>query len=591
MPPMLSFTATQAAEQITRDNVSWSTLGTPAEITYGFRKTAPPESYGKEWKSFSQVNQAQKDAVAATLAEWQSVANIKFTPVDPEGFTDSAVMLIGNFREVKADKTVDSAAHAVVPATKNKAFTSDEGDFWFNLEADTYTELKPGFYNYSTTLHEIGHAIGLYHPGDYNAGEGTPTYETSAYYIEDTLQYAIMSYWEALKTGADFTIGDRTYESLTPLRDDIAAIQRLYGANMNTRTGDTIYGFNSTADNKAFSIPAGEQVIFSIWDAGGINTLDLSGYDTNQLLDLREGGFSNAGALTKNISIALGTTIHNGVGGDGADTIIGNDANNVLRGNAGDDTIFGGGGHNEVVLAGPQKNYAITITKGPAPFTIQDRFGGDGTDKVSNIQALQFADDPLEPLAATDFVKIRALFEGDINDIVRLYIIEDNRAPDALGLIYWAGRLFDGMTQDQMAQEFFKQDETQAQYPSGMSNSDFVKAAYKNLFEREADDKGLNFWVSELDAGKASRASFLIKLNEGAQESDRDVLANKEKVAKHFAMTQGLTNAEWAKTVIADVNATEASVTAANQQTAAFAATAATAETAELVVKVLGIVA
>ncbi len=586
MTTTLSFSATQAGEQITRDNVSWNALGRPVEITYGFRDSSPPASYGSDAATFSKVNAAERAAVIATLAEWAAVANISFKEVNPGGFTDSAVMLVANFFDQKSDGNTDTAAHAYLPATKDMAFASSEGDLWFNLGANDYTDLAPGTYNYSTALHEIGHAIGLYHPGDYNAGEGQQlTYENNAYYIEDTLQYAVMSYFPAAKTGANFTIGETTYEALTPLRDDIAAIQRLYGANMTTRTGDTIYGFNSDADNQAYRISADKQVVFAIWDAGGTNTLDLSGYATDQLLDLRPGAFSNAGSLTKNISIALGTTIQNGIGGSGADIVFGNDADNVLRGNEGNDAIYGGGGHNASLYAGPEKNYAITITKGAAPFTIQDKVGADGTDTLSNIQSLQFAD---QTLAAADFVKVRALF--DVTKILDLYIAEDNRAPDALGLIYWAGRLFDGVNQHQMADEFFAQPETQGLYPAGQNNSDFVKAAYQNLFERAADSDGLAYWVRDLDAGAISKGVFLIELADGAQGTDDTVLKNKEAVASHFAMSQGLNNVAWAKTVIAEVNGTAESVTAAKQQADSFAVTAAAPETSELVIKILGIV-
>src|SRR5205823_144174 len=139
------------------------------------------------------------------------------------------------------------------------------------------------------------------------------------------------------------------------------------------------------------------------------------------------------GELTKNISIALGTLIQNAKGGSGADIIFGNDADNVLQGNEGNDTIFGGSGSNTSVYAGPQSDYAITITKGPAAFTIQDKVHTDGTDTLSNIQTLQFTGKTLD---ATDFVKVRGLFDNNIRSVLDLYIAEDNRAPDALGLIY-----------------------------------------------------------------------------------------------------------------------------------------------------------
>jgi hypothetical protein len=601
MTTTLSLSATQAGGQITRENYSWSApLGTAAApVTYGFLDKAPAATYGYEADSFSRVNDAERAAVVATLAEWAAVANITFQAVDPKAFTGSATMLFANFNQKIDDAGEDAgAAHAYAPITKDRSFASREGDVWFNLSSSPYNDIYSGSNDYSTLLHEIGHAIGLAHPGDYNAGDTKEpsTYENRAEYIEDSLQYTVMSYFDAAKTGANHTFANFTYQSVTPLRDDIVAIQRLYGANMNTRTDDTTYGFNSKADSKAFHLTDDIEAVFAIWDAGGTNTLDLSGYDTNQLLDLRPGAFSNAGALTKNISIALGTVIHNGIGGSGADKITGNDSNNELRGNDGDDTIDGGrgndtidggDGHNVAAYEGPKNNYAITITAGAAAFTIDDKVGTDGSDTLTNIQNLGFTDTPLD---ASNFAKIRALSLSQINTLVDLYIAEDNRAPDALGLTYWAARLADGMTEHQMADNFFAQPEARGLYPSTQTNREFVTAAYLTLLERSPDAPGIDHWVRQLDDG-TTRGVLLVDMIDGVRgEADARVLVNKEAVARHFAMTQGLNNAEWAKTVMASVNATAASVSAANQQTDNFAATTATPETSELVVKVLGII-
>src|SRR4029079_15627116 len=94
-------------------------------------------------------------------------------------------------------------------------------------------------YGQQTLVHEIGHALGLEHPGDYNAGQGEITYKNSAVYREDTRQYSVMSYFSETNTGADFTKGGVHYYAGAPLMHDIATIQRLYGANMEAFTGDT----------------------------------------------------------------------------------------------------------------------------------------------------------------------------------------------------------------------------------------------------------------------------------------------------------------------------------------------------------------
>ena len=312
MTTTLSLNATEAGGQITRQNLSWSApLGTAAApVTYGFLDKAPPATYGFEVGSFSRVNDAERAAVFATLAEWAAVANITFQAVDPKAFTGSATMLFANFNQKIDDAGEDAgAAHAYAPITKDRSFASREGDVWFNLSASPYDDIYRGSNDYQTVLHEIGHAIGLAHPGDYNAGDTKEpsTYENRAEYIEDSLQYTVMSYFAAAKTGANHTFKDFTYESVTPLRDDIVALQRLYGANMNTRTEDTTYGF--TADRRQGFHLRRHQAVFTIWDAAAPTR------STCRLLDQpaarpEAGAFSNAGAPEEHLIAGHG--IHNG---------------------------------------------------------------------------------------------------------------------------------------------------------------------------------------------------------------------------------------------------------------------------------------
>ena len=81
---------------------------------------------------------------------------------------------------------------------------------------------------------------------------------------------------------------------------------------MTTRAGDTVYGFNSnTGANSPFNFAVTTGPVVAIWDAGGIDTIDLSGYSGASLIDLNAGAFSDAGGLTKNIAIAFGVTIEN----------------------------------------------------------------------------------------------------------------------------------------------------------------------------------------------------------------------------------------------------------------------------------------
>ncbi|HVF36563.1 MAG TPA: FG-GAP-like repeat-containing protein [Sphingomicrobium sp.] len=194
-------------------------------------------------------------------------------------------------------------------------------------------------YAFQTYIHEIGHALGLGHAGNYN---GEARYPFDATYSNDGWPLTIMSYFDQSENtyyaGQGF---DRNIVT-TPMMADILAMQRLYGLSTTTRAGDTIYGPSWTTNMGALCI----------FDSGGNDTIDLSGLAGNHLLDLRPGTFSNVLGEDGNVSIALGVVIENAIGGAGDDVIRGNSANNVLRGGDGNDQITGWEG-NDLLLGGP----------------------------------------------------------------------------------------------------------------------------------------------------------------------------------------------------------------------------------------------
>ncbi|MFH7365526.1 M10 family metallopeptidase C-terminal domain-containing protein, partial [Pseudomonas syringae group genomosp. 7] len=76
-------------------------------------------------------------------------------------------------------------------------------------------------------------------------------------------------------TDQNFVKGGAAAYTSAPLLYDIAAVQQLYGANMSSRAGDTVYGFNSTAGREFYSAPsASSKVVFSVWAGGGKDPLD-----------------------------------------------------------------------------------------------------------------------------------------------------------------------------------------------------------------------------------------------------------------------------------------------------------------------------
>lgn len=375
-----SFDPTQAGAYITRSGSPWGAGGgTAANVTFSFRSTAPT-TMPDDTSLFSRFSAQQITATLSALAAWSDVANITFTRVDDgDGYSNNATMLFGNYGAGAA------GAAAFAYGAGITAVSSNSGDVWVNSGQGNNS--NPTFlgYGYQTLTHEIGHAIGLRHPGAYNATEGvTFSYAANAEYYEDSRQYTVMSYFNASSTGANHN----GFYSAVPLLDDIVAVQRLYGPNMTTRTGDTTYGFNSNAGQQWYSATGiGSALIFAVWDAGGTDTFDFSGYTQNQVIDLRQGAFSNVGALTGNVAIAMGVVIENAIGGSGNDTLRGNSTANLLRGGAGNDTIDGGLGSDTAVFSGNRAAYTITWNGATATVV-----GPDGTDTVLNCEFLQFAD-------------------------------------------------------------------------------------------------------------------------------------------------------------------------------------------------------
>jgi Ca2+-binding RTX toxin-like protein len=204
---------------------------------------------------------------------------------------------------------------------------------------------------FRTYVHEIGHSLGLSHPGTYDSGDDDPDrYIDDAEYSQDTEQFTLMSYFDA---GSESnTPMHQGFTASTPLLHDIAAIQAIYGADMTTRTGDTVYGFNSNAGRGAFDFTQNTRPVVAIWDAGGNDTLDTSGFTDDQFIDLHAGSFSNVGRLINNLAIAYNVVIENAIGGSAIDIMHGNHVANRLEGRAGNDALDGHEGA-DTMIGGP----------------------------------------------------------------------------------------------------------------------------------------------------------------------------------------------------------------------------------------------
>ena len=358
----------------------------------GYSYVNPDGSVGyfAEYYAFQAFTSVQMDAARKSLQLWDDLMQ----PSIVESDIDSADVAFANYTDQPGTQAYAYVMQARISSNPfyNVQLQDLGGDIWVAATTASNFQLDDGLYGLNTLVHEIGHAFGLLHPGNYNAAPGLAlNYSVNAEYFQDARNYSLLSYWNPRDIGArdfDWSLSNIAFGS-TPMVHDILAVQTMYGADMTTRTGDTVYGFNSNAGRDAFDFTKTPWPGATIWDAGGNDTIDASGFAVNQVIDLNPGALSSIGGitldqapsfeqvnanraavglspiarstydsnmaaftanplvgrLTDNVGIAYGAIVENAVGGSGADTLIGNAVDNLLSGNGGDDVLDGGLGN------------------------------------------------------------------------------------------------------------------------------------------------------------------------------------------------------------------------------------------------------
>lgn len=282
--------------------------------------------------SMSGFTAEQRKGVHHAFDAWEDVSGLKFVPVS-HGSIHVSASYGGGY------------AWAYYPPN---------GDITLNVGTGFFKSMTPGLWSYHTTMHEIGHAIGLAHghePGRLPAAH-------------DAHPWSIMTYRSYLKAPLGQSTEWRGSYPQTPMMEDIKAVQAVYGPNWKHNSGNTVYKFD----------PRDDKIFETVWDGGGRDTYSLSAYTSAVKIDLRPGQWTTTDVdqvarlsqdgkklapgnaanayLYKN---SLKSIIENAIGGSGNDQIIGNQAANILKGGAGNDRLYGREG-NDHLYGGPGRD-------------------------------------------------------------------------------------------------------------------------------------------------------------------------------------------------------------------------------------------
>ena len=355
-------------------------LGATVDLTYSFPVVPSywlDVGYSSENEPFATgiipLSAARQSGARLALSTWTDYANVRISEV-PDNQS-----VVGDIRIAYTPfpASLGQQAHSYLPSDLPAA-----GDIWLNSLAPRAGDLSQGSFEFTTLLHEIGHALGLKHPFDPSPASvnGVGLNDTILPVQLDDIKNTIMSY----DYYPGYSIGSYiiSYSPTTPMEIDIRAVQHLYGPNTDYNAGNDTYTFHQ-----------GQDYFQTIYDAGGNDTIVWDATDQGGAIDLDPGSWSALGnSLTlkdvlgtvvktdpDTVAIYSQTTIENATGGGGNDTLTGNDANNLLQGMDGHDNLYGGAGA-DTLMGGDGNDHLYGQSAAGGPDGADSLSGGNGSD-------------------------------------------------------------------------------------------------------------------------------------------------------------------------------------------------------------------
>jgi len=118
--------------------------------------------------------------------------------------------------------------------------------------------------------------------------------------------------------------------------------------------------------------------------------------------------------------------------------------------------------------------------------------------------------------------------------ILGAYIAYYGRPPDAAGLAWWSDEMHRKGGNIQTIISAFGQGREYTDRFGSMSNRELLNNLYQQLYGRNADPEGLDWYTEQLATRQSTLATIAIEIHDGAQGSDATQLENRKKVARHY---------------------------------------------------------
>lgn len=332
---------------------------------------------------FAAMNAAQQASVTQALNYISSLVNINFQLVT----SGSSDINFGTNDQGSTSGGYATGANAALGAV----------NLLLNNKSSVNTSPQPGDYGWETIVHEIGHTLGLKHPGAYNAGGGVAPgpYLTLA---DDNRRNTVMSYnnpvdaainWVSNGNGG-YTSAGVNPSTFMPL--DILALQFLYGKN---QTGVSLSDSSKTLANyqttQFTSDWLGMETLSST--SQGLS-LDLSSISASSIVDLRAGAFSSINIKDVNYNVGIGgakkQSFYNlnnvGLAYDASIShLTGGASSDVVYVSNKDIEIDGNDGNDKVYLYGKASDWIQTNSADETVYT-----NGSVTAKLKNIELIGY---------------------------------------------------------------------------------------------------------------------------------------------------------------------------------------------------------